>query len=82
MATDSIEPSVAMREHLKKAREAIAEYEAQQQIIILLLERLGGSATFNLESLVTRRHGVISVHQDETTGATTIAFTPKAEMAA
>lgn len=59
---------------LKLAAEARAEYEAQQQIIWILIERLGGSVTIGLESLVTRRLGTILIHRDEDTGATTISL--------
>lgn len=68
------ELSENIKHRLKQADEARAEYEAQQQIIWILLERLGGSVTIGLESMVTKRLGTIHVHQDEDTGATTISL--------
>jgi len=68
------EISDALRARLQRADEAIGEYEAQQQIIWILLERLGGSVTIGLESLVTKRLGTIHVHRDDDTGATTISL--------
>jgi hypothetical protein len=67
-------PSAALIEKLRRADAAIAEYEAQQQIICILLERLGGSVTIGLESMVTKRTGTIYVARDEDTGATTISY--------
>lgn len=69
-----VEVSQALHARLTKADEAIREYEAQQQIIWILLERLGGSVTIGLESLVTKRLGTIQIHRDEDTGATTISL--------
>jgi hypothetical protein len=69
-----IEVSQALHAKLTRADAAIKEYEAQQQIIWILLERLGGSVTIGLESLVTKRLGTIQVHRDEDTGATTISL--------
>lgn len=66
--------SPALRARLARADAAIKEYEAQQQIIWILLERLGGSVTIGLESLVTKRLGTIQVHQDAESGATTISL--------
>lgn len=68
------ELSENIKHQLKLAAEARAEYEAQQQIIWILIERLGGSVTIGLESLVTRRLGTILIHRDEDTGATTISL--------
>lgn len=70
----SPELSENIKLQLKLAAEARAEYEAQQQIIWILIERLGGSVTIGLESLVTRRLGTILIHRDEETGATTISL--------
>jgi hypothetical protein len=70
----SPELSENIKQRLKRADEAIHEYEAQQQIIWILIERLGGSVTIGLESLVTRRLGTILIHRDEETGATTISL--------
>ena len=66
--------SPALRSRLKQADEAIAEYEAQQQIIWILLERLNGSVTISLESIVTRRLGTIQVVRDPDTEAVTISL--------
>jgi len=68
------ELSENIRAKLKAADDACREYEAQQQIIWILLERLGGSVTIGLESLVTRRLGTIIMHRDGDTGATTLSL--------
>lgn len=54
-----------MKARLRQADDAIHEYDAQQQIIWILIERLGGSVTISDESMVTRRRGAIRVHRDE-----------------
>lgn len=75
--------SEAFRAKLRQAEEAISEYAAQQQIIFILLERLGGSVTIGLESMVELRVGKFLIHQDSETGATTISIerTPAARSA-
>lgn len=69
------ELSVAFRTKQRRADEAIAEYHAQQQIICLLLKRLGGSVTLGEIELVTQCQGKILVSRDPDTGATTIHYT-------
>lgn len=59
------ELSENIKVRLRQADDAIREYEAQQQIIWILIERLGGSVTISDESMVTRRRGVIQIHRDD-----------------
>lgn len=70
--------SEALRARLQRADEAIADYDAMQHIIVLLLERLGGSASFSLESLVTKRPKTVVNHiRDEVSGAVTFSLGTK-----
>lgn len=73
-----IEVSAALRARLQRADEAIADYDAMQHMIVLLLERCGGSATFSLENLVTKRPQTVVNHiRDEDTGAVTFSLGTK-----
>lgn len=63
MQLDTMSENIKHR--LSQAAAAVAEYDAQQQIIWILIERLGGSVTISDESMVTRRRGAIRVHRDE-----------------
>lgn len=74
MLEDTPGISENMRTRLKRASEAIAEYAAQQQIIFILLERLGGSVTISDKSIVTRRYGTILVIPDPELGNVTISI--------
>lgn len=82
MAQMPHELSEALRAKLQAADDAIAEYASQQQVIYILIEKLGGSTTISLESMVTQRRGAIVVSQDPDTGATTISLRRQEDLAA